>query len=175
MSKYVKGLFETELTEKFRDVGDFMILDTTGLGGIDNNLMRGALKQKGIKLSVVKNSLMRRSLKGLDKSAAVSLFSAGPCTVAYGGDSVVDVAKEIAGWSKKISAVEIKSAFVDGEAMDCEGAKSLCSMPSRVELQGEVVMLANSPGANLAGAIAGPGGVIAGCIKSLVEKLQEAA
>jgi hypothetical protein len=44
-----------------------------------------------------------------------------------------------------------------------------------VELQGEIVVLAASPGRNLAGAIAGPAGAIAGCIKSLVEKLEEAA
>ena len=137
--------------------------------------VRGVLKSKGIKISVVKNQMMRRALDTLDLAAAASLFAAGPCTVAYGGDSVVDVAKELADWAKKLDAVEIRGAFVDGKAVDASGAKSLAKMKSRAELQGDIVMLANSPGSNLAGAIAGPGGVIAGCIESLIEKLEEAA
>ena len=59
--------------------------------------------------------------------------------------------------------------------VDAAGAKSLAKMKSRVELQGEVVLIAQSPGSNLAGAIVGPAGAIAGCIKSLVEKLEDAA
>ena len=175
MSKYVKGLLQKELEKKFEDLDDFLVLETRGVNGNENNEMRGVLKEKGIKLSVVKNVLMRRTLDSLGMSAAMNLFLAGPCTVAYGGDSVVDVAKECVDWSKKVEAIKLKGAFVDGSVMDAEGAKGLSKLPSRAELQGTVVMLAKSPGANLSGAILGPGSVIAGCIKSLVEKLEEAA
>jgi large subunit ribosomal protein L10 len=175
MSKYVKGLLQKELKEKFTDLDDFLVLETRGVSGNENNEMRGSLKEKGINLTVVKNVLMRRTLDVLGMSAAMNLFLAGPCTVAYGGDSVVDIAKECVDWSKKIDAIKLKGAFVDGSIMDSDGATELAKLPSRAELQGAVVMLANSPGANLSGAIMGPGGVIAGCIKSLVEKLEEAA
>ena len=175
MSKYVKELFQKELEKKFTGVNDFLVLDTLGVNGNENNEMRGVLKEKGIKLSVVKNVLMRKALDSLGMSAAVNLFLAGPCTVAYGGDSVVDIAKECTGWSKKIDAIKFKGAFVDGTAMDAEGAETLAKMPNRAELQGTIVMLARSPGANVAGAITGPGGIIAGCIKSLIERLEEAA
>ena len=175
MSKYVKGLLENELAKKFENVDDFLVVVTKGVDGNENNEMRGVLKEKSIKLTVVKNALMRRCLNGLGKSAAASLFLTGPCVVAYGGDSVVDVAKELAGWARKIEAVSLKGAFVDGVAMDADGAIALSKMPSRAELQGKIVMLAQSPGANVAGAVAGPGGLIAGCIKSLVEKLEKEA
>lgn len=175
MSKYVKELLEKELAGKFADVKDFLVVVTKGVDGNQNNEMRGVLKEKGIKLTVVKNAAMRKSLESTGLTAAISLFLAGPCTVAYGGDSIVDVAKEIAGWSKKIDVIGFKGAFVDGQTMDAEGAKALSEMPNRAELQGQIVILATSPGARLAGAIGGPGGVIAGCIKSLIEKLEEAA
>ena len=175
MSKYVKGLLQEEYAKKFESVEDFLVVSTMGIDGNENNRMRGELGEKGIKLSVVQNSLMRRALTGIGSAAAASLFLAGPCAVAYGGESIVDVAKEFADWSKKVKGLSFRGAFVDGEAFDSEGAKALAKMPTRSELQGAVVMLAQSPGRRVAGAVAAPGGIIAGCIKGLVEKLEEAA
>ena len=175
MSKFVKGLYKEQFESKFADIDSFVIVATKGMDGNDNNALRGELKEKGIRLTVVKNSIMRNAMDTLGKAAAVSLFMSGPCTVAYGGDSVVDVAKELETLMKKYKVVELKGAFVDGEALDADKAKALAKMPSRIELQGEVVMLANSPGRRVASAIASPAGNIAGCIKSLIEKLEEAA
>ena len=92
-----------------------------------------------------------------------------------GGDSIVDAAKEITDWGKKISVVKLKGAFVDGDVIDADGAKALAKMPNRAQLQGTVAMLAASCGANLAGAIASGGGIVAGCVSSLVEKLEKEA
>jgi len=175
MSKYVKGLLEKQLERKFTDVTDFVVFDFKGIGGTDNNEMRGLLKEKGIGITLVKNAMMRRALESLDRSDAGTFFLEGPTAIAYGGDSVVDIAKEMEGWVKKFELVNFKGAFVDGAVVDAAGAKSLAKMKSRVELQGEVVLIAQSPGSNLAGAIVGPAGAIAGCIKSLVEKLEDAA
>jgi large subunit ribosomal protein L10 len=175
MSSYVKGLIQRDFESAFADVPDFMVVDIKGIGGNDNNQMRGVLKDKGIRVRVVKNSMMRRAMVSLGRSAASDLFLSGPCTVAYGGDSVVDVAKFMAEWAKKLDAVKIKGAFVDGQSLGVEEAKSLAKMPTRSELQGRIVMLAQSPGAKLAGAILASGGVIAGCIESLIEKWEKDA
>jgi large subunit ribosomal protein L10 len=175
MSKYVKGLLEKQLERKFTDVSDFVVMDFKGITGNDNNEMRGVLKEKGIGITLVKNAMMRRALESLDRAAAGVFFTEGPTAVAFGGDSVVDVAKEMNDWVKKFEDVNFKGAFVDGAAVDAAGAKSLTKMKSRVELQGDIVSIAQSPGANLAGAIGGPAGAIAGCIKTLVENLEEAA
>jgi large subunit ribosomal protein L10 len=175
MSTYVKGLLQKDIEQKFEGVRDFLVVDLKGIGGNENNEMRGVLKEKGIKISVVKNAMMTRALDGLGLTSASSLFEAGPSAVAFGGDSVVDVAKEIAEWGKKIEVISMKGAFVDGEVLDAAGAEALSKMPNRLELQGAVVMLANSPGRTIAGCLTGPGGIIAGCVKGLVEKLESEA
>ena len=175
MSYFVKSLVQGEYEQKFDGVSEFVVIDTTGISGVDNNILRGELKEKGIRMTVVKNSLMCLALQKLEMDGACSIFAAGPCTVAYGGDSVVDVAKELVDQAKKIKAIDLKGAYVDGTVMDGAGVKALSKMPSRAELQGQVVQLVTSPGANIAGALVGPGGVIAGCIESLIEKLEEAA
>ena len=172
MAKYVKELIRSELEKKFDGVNEFLIVNTKGVGGNDNNELRGELKAKGIGLFVVRNSLMKQALDNIDMSAATGLFE-GTCTVAWGGDSVVDVAKDIKEWCKKIKSLEIKGAFLDGAILDAKAAADLANMKSRSELQGDVIMLACSPGARLASAITSPASKIAGCIKTLIENLEE--
>ena len=175
MSYLVKNLVQNEYEKIFNDISEFVVVDLTGVSGVDNNILRGELKKKGIHMTVVKNSLMCLALQKLGMDAACGVFAAGPCTVAYGGDSVVDVAKEVVDWAKKIKAITPKGAYVDGMLMAGDGVKELSKMPTRVELQGQVVQITLTPGANVAGALLGPGGVIAGCIESVIEKLEEAA
>ena len=175
MSYFVKNLVQNEYDKVFGDVNEFVVVDLTGVNGVDNNILRGELKNKGIRLMVVKNSLMRKALQKKDMESACPAFSVGSCTVVYGGDSVVDVAKEVIDWSKKIKAITPKSAYVDGTLMDADGVKVLSKMPTRVELQAQVVQIALTPGATVAGALLGPGRMIAGCVKRFIEKLEEAA
>ena len=172
MSKKVKGLMENELKSRFEGVSECVVVSVRGLSGAENNLFRGELAENDIRIRVVKNSLAARAFADLGMAEIKDVLD-GPCAIAYGGDSIVDVAKVLVAQSKNLEHLEVKGGFLDGQALDAAAANELAKLPSRAELQGSIVMLAQSPGSRIAGAVGGPAGAIAGCIKALIEKLEE--
>jgi large subunit ribosomal protein L10 len=172
MSKPVKDLISKEISTRYGKLDSVMVVNLTELNANDNNLLRSEFRKKNIEVDVVRNKLAARALKGtaLENIGQVLV---GPSALVTGGESIVDVARVVAEWAKKLEKFVICGAVVEGEILDAKSAERLSKMASRAELQGEVVMLANSPGRNLAGAILGPARKIAGCIKTVEEKMEE--
>ena len=172
MSKVVKKMMLDSLRGKMEGRRDFLVLDVSRMDAIANNELRLDLAQKGITLLGVKNRLLQVVLEE-EKIKSLDGALKGPSTVVWGGEDIVGLSREMTAWAKKIEGLEIKGGAVDGQGVDPAGVKSISDGPSRLELISQIVGLALSPGANVAGALLGPGGVLSGQVKSLADKDSE--
>lgn len=172
MSKPVKNLIIDELAKRYAGVSDACVVDLTGLDAIATHKLRRALRSQGIELHVVKNRMARRAFAS-GPLAPLGTYLDGPCALATGGESVVDVAKTLLKCVKDFPKVALKKAIIEGDAA-LVPIDQLAKWKSKKESQGEVVVLATSPGRRIAGCLTGPGGRIAGCLKAIIEKAEKA-
>jgi large subunit ribosomal protein L10 len=168
MSKPVKSLIIDELSRTYEGIDSACVVDLTGLDAISTHKVRGGLREQGIRLQVVKNRMARQAFKGTPLEA-LGAYLDGPCALATGGESVVDVAKTLASLAKDYPALTLKKGIIEGDA-DLVEVVELAKWKGRTELRGELAMLVTSPGRRIAGCLTGPAGIIAGCIQAIIDK-----
>jgi large subunit ribosomal protein L10 len=115
-----------------------------------------------------------KALEAVGLKGAKDLLK-GTNAVVYGGESIVDVAKELVEQAKKVEKLIIKGAIVEGRILDGKSAKELAKFPSKKELQSMIVGQILGPGRKLAGQVKGPAGKIAGQVKAFIEKKEKEA
>ena len=173
MSKPVKELIMRDYQSRFSGIDGALVIDIRGIDANDTNEMRIDLLGKGVRVTVVKNALARKAFEGGDLEALGPALT-GPSALAYGGETVVNVARAIVDWAKKLDQIQLKGAVLDGQYFDGEaGVRRLSDFPTKEEAQAKVVQLVLSPGANILGAAKGGGGRILGIVKQIQEKLEK--
>jgi large subunit ribosomal protein L10 len=173
MSKPVKELMVEDYRRRFGDLQGALVVDIRGIEANQNNELRLSLQQQAVKVTVIRNTLARKAFSGTDLEALGPALE-GPSALAYGAESVVDVARALVEWARKIEHLELKGAVLEGEFFEGEdGVKRLSQLPTREEAQARVVQLVLTPAGNVVSAAKGPGSRVLGVIKTLQERLEE--
>lgn len=173
MSKAVKTLMIRDYKTKFEGVNDAVLVSLRGMGGIETNKMRTSLAKKNIKVTVVRNTLAKHAFKDSGLKNFESMLT-GSSAVAYGAESVVDVAREIIAFAKKIERLELRAAVLDGVVFEGKkGVEQLSKFPTRTEALAQTVTLVLSPARKLMGQVKGPGGKVMAIVKTVQEKLEK--
>lgn len=173
MSKTVKNMIIEEYRERVGDTQDALVIGLRGISSNDTNTIRAGLAQKSIRVTVVRNKLFGQAFGETGLSPLSELLS-GANALAYGGESVVEVAREIVGLIKKFPDIELKGAVLDGQLFEGQdGVERLSKFPTRDEAIAQDVTLILGPGRKLMASVKGPGSQIAGLIKAIEEKLEK--
>lgn len=177
MSKVIKGLimrdYQSRIAKGTSQWPDAMVISIRGVKAVDTTRLRHNLAKKNIRITVVQNALARKVFEGTSLEPLKDLLT-GSSALAYGGESVVEVAREIVGAMAKMPALELKGAVLDGIVFKGKKAvEELSKYPTKDEAIGQVVTLVVSPARNLLGQVKGPGSKVAGLIKAIEGKLEK--
>ena len=171
MTREEKSKVIEDLTAQLGDNTNIYLTDISGLdAGTTSNLRRACFKS-GIKLAVVKNTLLSKAMDASDKDFAELpgvLKGNTAIMLSETGNAPAKVIKE---FRKKSDKPLLKGAFIE-EAIYVgdDQLETLVNIKSREELIGDIVGLLQSPAKNVISALKSGGGTIAGIIKTLSEK-----
>lgn len=168
MSKPIKQLVTDELKRRYDGCVSACVIDLTGMNVPQQEHLRGALRAKSGRVQVVKNSLARRAWVGGPLEPLGEVLD-GPCAIATGTESIIDVAKTLVEVAKEFDALTLKEAMFEGDP-DLVTVEQLSKMKGKRELLADIAMLVASPGRAIAGCLGSPQSKIAGCLKAIVEK-----
>ena len=170
MSKSMKEMMTREYQSVYAGVEGACVVDLTGMDAGGTHALRGLLRDRQMRLRVVKNRIARRAFTG-GPLAPLGSHLEGPCALVI-GESVIDIAKELVEVARKFPALKLGDGLMEGD-LEITPVQELAKMKTLAEIRADLVGLALSPGRNLAGAIQAGGGRIAGCLKTIIEKLEK--
>ena len=172
MSKFVKEHLSQDLARRLDGVEDCVLANVIGMDANTTMELRKRLREKGIGMMVIKNSLARRATEGTSLSAAFEGVS-GTNAVLWGGEDFVSLVKEVVDLDKdeeQFDIFETRGGSMDGEQLSPERVKEISKWPSRGEQLSLLVGQILGPGSQLAAQLIGPGGSLVSQIKSKGEE-----
>lgn len=172
MKKELKGQIIEQLTAQLEATPNFYVTDINGLNAEKTSALRRACFEKGIKLLVVKNTLLEKVLeKGTEdqKSLCSTLKGSTALMFAEAPNAPAKLIKDI---QSTLGKPELKAAYVQECAyIGAENLEALINIKSHDELIGDIVGLLQSPARNVISALTNAGGgKIAGVVKTLSDK-----
>jgi large subunit ribosomal protein L10 len=130
MPKTEKVQKVTELTERIRGSEALFIADYRGLTVADVTELRRSLRDSGTRLTVAKNTLLKRAageagIEGLDD------LLQGPTAVAFVDGDPITAAKGLADAIRRFRTLEIRGGYMEGKVMSSAEAQALATIEPR--------------------------------------------
>jgi len=176
MSKLVKDLVTDHLKRELDGVQELLLVNVVGLSANRTSSLRKTLRQKNIKLLVVKNSLARRATEGTVLAPAFE-GSQGTLAMVWGASDIVALAKEIVklAENKEFESFQARGGVMGGARLQPQEVLQVSKWPTREEQLSILVGQILSPGALLTSQLNSAGGALASQIVQRGEGEEEAA
>ncbi len=150
-----KKAIVAELKARLKEEKNFYIVNVAGLKATEDNLFRKKLYEKGLRLKVVKNTLLKKALEqaaeeaanGVDYSAIYEVLR-GSSAVIFVKDALSEPAKVIKAFREELGrdAPQLKAAYIEESVyIGDEQLEALTKIKSKQELIAELIVLLRSP------------------------------
>lgn len=171
MSKPVKQMVTEHLRARYGDLDSALWVQVVGVDGTTTNALRRELRKRGMRLEVVKTSLFRRAVADRPLRRLAEALE-GPAALIT-AESLPEAARLLEDWMPRVKGLRLRGALLEGWFLDEKAVAQLSRMPGKRELQAQVAAAVRAPGARLGAALLGPGAAVAGCLKTLIERLEK--
>jgi large subunit ribosomal protein L10 len=172
MKKEEKQVMIDDLSKRLDENNIIYIADISSLDAVATSSLRRQCFAKNIKLSVVKNTLLKKAMENIQGKDLTELYDIlpGPTAIML-SDTGNLPAKLIKDFRKKSDKPVLKGAFVEESIyIGDDQLNLLADIKSKDELIGDVIGLLQSPAKNVISALTSSKGKIAGLVKTLSEK-----
>lgn len=171
MTKEQKSKVIEDLTAQLAASNVVYIADISGLNAETTSNLRRACFKEGIKLEVVKNTLLEKAMESVENnySDLPSILKGNTAImIAENGNAPAKVIKE---FRKKSDKPVLKGAYIhEAVFIGDNQLDALVSLKSKEEVIGEIVGILQSPAKNVISALKSGGNTIAGLVKTLSER-----
>lgn len=172
MTKEQKQSMIDELSDSLDNNSVIYVTDISELDAAATSALRRQCFAKNIKLSVVKNSLLKKAMDNVQGKDFKELYDVLPGPTAIMLSEVGnEPARVIKDFRKKNDKPLLKGAFVEESIyVGDDQLGALVDIKSKDELIGEIIGLLQSPAKNVISALNSGKSTIAGLVKTLSEK-----
>lgn len=171
MTREEKSQVIENLTAQLTENTTIYLADISGLdAGTTNNLRRACFKA-GVKLSVVKNTLLKKAMDETEKDfGELPDVIKGNTSLMFSEISSAP-ARVIKAFRKRSEKPLLKGAFIEENIyIGDDQLDTLVNIKSKDELIGDIIALLQSPAKNVISALKSGEGKLAGIIKTLSKK-----
>jgi len=172
MTREEKSQVIQDLAQTLADNNNIYLADISGLNAETTSNLRRACFKAGVKLSVVKNTLLAKAMEASDKDFGELPSVLKGNTSLMLAESANAPAKLIKEFRKKTKdrpllkgAFAEESVYIGDDQLD-----ALVDIKSREELIGEIIGLLQSPAKNVVSALQSGGNKLSGIVKTLSER-----
>lgn len=174
MKKEVKSLVAAKIADALKAYPHFYIVDIATLNAEKTMQLRKKCNENGVKLMVVKNTLLRRSLSDCDVDFAEFyqvLKGNTALMLSENANAPAKLIKDFLKENKDLGKPALKAAYVqEGLYVGAQHLDTLVAIKSREELIADVVALLESPIKNVVSSLQSAGQTIHGVLKTLEER-----
>lgn len=134
-----------ELKAQAEQASALYFIDFTKVSANDINMVRRRLDELKVTMKVVKNRLAARALAETGVPAGVEEILVGPTSVVFATEDAVAPARLIREIAVKLKDLRVKGAFLDGTLYAADQFEFLASLPTKADLQAQVVGVLQGP------------------------------
>ncbi|MCF2581788.1 50S ribosomal protein L10 [Bacteroides caecigallinarum] len=171
MRKEDKGAIISQLADTVKQYGHFYLVDTTAMDAASTSELRRKCFKAGIKLMVVKNSLLHKALMSLDVDFSPLFDSLKGTTSVMFTETANVPAKLLKEYKDGVPS--LKAAYAEeGFYVGADQLEALATIKSKNEVIADIIALLQSPAKNVVSALQSGGNTIHGVLKTLGERAE---